>query len=201
MTMRAGQPLPQGELLGEGQRRDVAKLTQNALTIAIVVGDLGEALATNAVVKQVLGQDIDALAAVDELDERLPVLEGCAAIRLESANFSEIPGPKNRIRIAVDIVQRRDDVRSPSGPIGEREQPARPPGLVGEGQEITRQGAAIGPVLHAADETLDHFGAGDVVRVDADEELAAGLVQAAIAGCTDAGVRLRQEAEVRVALP
>jgi len=125
VTVSADQSLPQGKLLGEGQRRGVAKLAQDALAIAIVVRNPGETSVTNAIVEEMLGQDIDALATVDKLDERLPVLEGRAAIRLEAARRAEICRAEDRVGIAVDVVHRRDDVRSAGGPISERELPMR----------------------------------------------------------------------------
>src|SRR5262249_60470329 len=64
MTMGTGQSLPQGELLGEGQRRRVAELTQNPLAIAIGVRNLGEPPAANARAEQVRRQDIYALATM-----------------------------------------------------------------------------------------------------------------------------------------
>jgi len=55
-------------------------------------------------------------------------------------------------------------------------------------------------VLHSADESLDHLRTGDIVSINAKEELPLRFAQTTIAGCADAGVGLPQEAELRVAL-
>src|SRR5207248_1018221 len=113
-------------------------LPQHTLAIAKFVRCPRKAGFQMPIVEQVLGQYVDALAGVDQLDERLPVLEGGAAVGLETADSAEIHSAIDRVGIAIDVADRGQEVRSGCRPKGELELAPCQRVTVGKGEIVTR---------------------------------------------------------------